>query len=51
MIGVVVVVVVLVLAVPVGVMFVGAVWSALVGRLLSDDADARADAPADAQSA
>lgn len=41
------IVIVLVLAVPVGVMIGGMVWSALLGWLLVDDAEARAeDAPA-----
>jgi hypothetical protein len=43
MIGVVLIVVAVVLAIPVGVMLAGAVWSALVGWSLTDDADERAD--------
>jgi hypothetical protein len=40
--GAVVIVVVMVLVVPVATMLAGAVWSALMGLLLCDDADRRA---------
>jgi hypothetical protein len=42
MLGAVLMIVVMVLVVPVGIMFGGAIWSALFGWLGSDDADARA---------
>jgi hypothetical protein len=42
--------VVMLLALPVAVMLGGAIWSALVGWLLVDDAEARAAAPAPEQS-
>ena len=35
----------MVLIVPVGIMFAGAIWSALFGWISSDDADRRAAAP------
>jgi hypothetical protein len=41
--GVVLVVLVMVLVGPIAVMLGGAVWSALVGWLLGDDADTRAE--------
>jgi hypothetical protein len=43
MIGVVLIVLALVLVGPIAVMLAGAVWSALIGWLLSDDADTRAE--------
>jgi hypothetical protein len=45
--GGVIMVVVMLLALPVAVMFAGAVWSALLGFFLAEDADARARASAD----
>lgn len=46
MIGPVLIVVTMVLALPVATMLGGAVWSALMGQVLADDADLRhADAP------
>jgi hypothetical protein len=42
-VGVVLIVIVLVLAVPVGVMVAGIIWSALLGTSLVDDAETRAD--------
>jgi len=41
--GAIIFVVAMVLVVPVGVMVAGAIWSALTGRLLVDDAEARAE--------
>ena len=41
MVGVVVIVVVMALAAPVAFFVVGALWSALLGWTLADDADAR----------
>lgn len=41
MLGVVLIVLALVLVGPILIMFAGAVWSALVGWLLTDDADQR----------
>jgi FlaG/FlaF family flagellin (archaellin) len=41
--GVVLIVIAMVLVVPVAVMLAGAVWSALVGWVLTDDADQRAE--------
>ncbi|MGZ4674954.1 MAG: hypothetical protein ACXVJ7_04095 [Acidimicrobiia bacterium] len=43
MIGAVLVILVLVLVGPVAVMLGGAIWSAVVGWLLGDDADQRAE--------
>ena len=43
MLGVVLIVLALVLVGPVAVMLAGAVWSAVVGWLLGDDADTRAE--------
>ena len=43
MVGVVLIVLAMVIAIPVGVFLVGAVWSALLGWLLADDADERAE--------
>lgn len=43
MIGSLVIVVVMILAVPVGTMLGGAAWSALMGLLISDDADVRSE--------
>jgi hypothetical protein len=43
MLGVVLIVLVLVLVGPIAVMLGGAIWSALVGWLLGDDADTRAE--------
>jgi hypothetical protein len=40
--GAIIFVVAMVLVVPVGVMFGGAIWSALMGWLLGDDAETRA---------
>jgi hypothetical protein len=40
----------MVLVVPVGVMFAGAIWSALFGWLGSDDANQRAEGPRSAES-
>ena len=45
MLGPVLIVIALVLAVPVGVMLGGMVWSALLGLVLVDDADRRAEGP------
>ncbi|HWW45422.1 MAG TPA: hypothetical protein VN180_10165 [Acidimicrobiia bacterium] len=45
--GALVFVVAMVLVVPVGVMLVGAVWSALFGWLESADADAATDVPSE----
>jgi len=45
MLGVVIMIVAMVLIIPVGIMFVGAIWSALFGWISSDDADRRANAP------
>jgi hypothetical protein len=42
-IGVVLIVIAMVLAIPVGIMLAGAVWSALFGWMNSEDADARAE--------
>jgi hypothetical protein len=36
---------IMLLVFPVLIMFGGAIWSALMGRSLMDDAEARADAP------
>jgi len=47
MAGAIVFAVAMVLVVPVAVMFGGAIWSALFGWIASDDAQARADAPAE----
>ena len=47
MAGAIVFAVAMVLVVPVAVMFGGAIWSALFGWLGSEDAHARAEAPAD----
>jgi hypothetical protein len=44
MVGAVIVLVVLVIVGPVAVMVAGAIWSALMGQLHADDADARAAA-------
>ena len=41
MIGVALIVIAMVLVVPVGIMLAGAVWSALMGAVLVDDADRR----------
>ena len=41
MVGVVLIIVAMVLVVPVGIMLAGAVWSALMGAVLVDDADRR----------
>lgn len=43
MAGVVLIVIAMVLALPVGLFLVGALWSALLGWLLADDADERAE--------
>jgi hypothetical protein len=43
MLGVVLIVLVLVLVGPIAVMLGGAIWSAVVGWLLGDDADTRAE--------
>ena len=43
MLGVVLVVLVMVLVGPIAVMLGGAIWSALVGWLVGDDADTRAE--------
>ena len=43
MLGVVLIVLTLVLVGPIAVMLGGAIWSALVGWLLGDDADTRAE--------
>lgn len=46
--GVVITIVAMVLLVPIGIMFAGAIWSALFGWVSSEDADQRAggtDAP------
>jgi len=43
MVGVVLILLVMVLVGPVAVMVGGAVWSALGGQVLADDADARAE--------
>ena len=43
MIGVVLIILVLVLVGPIAVMLGGAIWSGLVGWMLGDDADARAE--------
>jgi hypothetical protein len=40
--GAIIFVIVMVVVVPVAIMFAGAIWSALSGWFLSDDADARA---------
>lgn len=48
--GAVIFVIVMVLVVPVGVMFAGAIWSALFGWLGSDDANQRAEGPRSAES-
>jgi hypothetical protein len=46
MIGPVLIVITMVLALPIATMLGGAVWSALMGQVLADDADERhADAP------
>jgi membrane glycosyltransferase len=49
MAGAIVFVIVMVLVVPVGIMFGGAIWSALFGWLSTEDAQRRADEPADPQ--
>jgi hypothetical protein len=49
MVGAIVFVIVMVLVVPVGIMFGGAIWSALFGWLSTEDADRRAAEPADPQ--
>jgi hypothetical protein len=38
-------IVAMVLVVPIGIMFAGAIWSALFGWISSDDADKRASTP------
>jgi hypothetical protein len=43
--GAVLIVIVMVIVVPVAVMLAGAVWSALVGWVLTDDAERRAGSP------
>jgi len=43
-VGAIVFVIVMVLAVPVGIMFGGAIWSALFGWIASDQAEPPADA-------
>lgn len=43
MLGVVLVILVMVLVGPIAVMLGGAIWSALVGWLVGDDADTRAE--------
>jgi hypothetical protein len=48
--GAIIFVVAMVLAVPVGVMFGGAIWSALTGWLLSEDAHRRMEPDAPEQS-
>jgi hypothetical protein len=42
-------IVTMVIVVPVGIMFAGAIWSALFGWVSSEDADQRAAAPEPAQ--
>jgi hypothetical protein len=46
MLGAILFAVAMVLVVPIAVMFGGAIWSALFGWLASEDAHARAEAPA-----
>jgi hypothetical protein len=43
--GAVLIVIAMVIVVPVAVMLAGAVWSALVGWVLTDDAERRAGSP------
>lgn len=45
MFGAVLIVIVMVIVVPVAVMLAGAVWSALVGWVLTDDVERRAGSP------
>ncbi|MGH9012914.1 MAG: hypothetical protein ACRDZ1_03090 [Acidimicrobiia bacterium] len=45
MFGAVLIVIAMVIVVPVAVMLAGAVWSALVGWVLTDDAERRAGSP------
>jgi hypothetical protein len=45
MVGVVLILVVMFVVGPIAVFFGGGIWSALMGWLLSDDADRRAEAP------
>jgi hypothetical protein len=47
--GGIIIAVVMLLLLPIAVMIGGAIWSMLMGWLLVDDADARAQAPAKAE--
>lgn len=51
MVGVVLIVLAMVVAGPIAVMLGGAVWSALNGQLLADDADERAEAHVEGRAA